>query len=271
MNGTDSIQFLIDAKLVTHMPCPTYQDFDKMVRWLLYSAQPGDLVVLDTIGQMAFAARGDAKFGTDLDVDLWDSLGKFLDGDKNYLTVYDMAGQMILRRLRNLRGRGLRIITTAHETENVESYVKKKAPAMNKALYDSLRSVTSDVFRLWVLHQPLTTYNPDQSIKASYPVGTRVVQLKPTDTAVAKYHTDPFVTLTLPTHIPIASATVPTLPVVYSALKKVPTWLCLYGEQGSGKTTAAVSEAMLTYIEQYHPNLMAEVQKQIQQSLTPVE
>jgi hypothetical protein len=256
MNGTDSIQYLIDAGLVRHIPCPGYMDFDAACKWLVQNATVDDVVVLDTISQMAFATRGDAKLGTNPDADLWDKRGLFLDGDKNYLTVYEMAGQFIMRRLRNIRARGIRIITTAHETEQTdkaEGYaVKKIAPAMNKALYESLRSVTSDVFRLWVLRSPI--YN-QQSREVLYPSGTRVFQIQSTEAAVAKYHTDPFTAMSLPTHVPIKNAITPALPTLYRTLKKVPTWVNIYGEQGAGKTSAACSEALEVYLQQ-HPELL---------------
>lgn len=250
LNGTDSIQFLIDAGYVKHIPCPTYQDFDAAVKWLVRFAEPTDIVVLDTISQQAFVTRGDAKLGTDLEADLWERRSLFLDGDKNYLTVYDMAGQFIMRRLRNLRARGIRLITTAHEDDQTEGAIRKSAPQMNKALYDSLRSATSDVFRLWVLHQPIIDPTTRQTL---YPAGTRVVQIKPTDGAVAKYHTSPFVTDNLPGNVPIPSVMTPTLPTVYNVIGKLPSWLCLYGQQGSGKTTAAVSEAFYLYL-QHNPH-----------------
>jgi hypothetical protein len=257
MNGTDSIQFLIDAGLVRHIPCPGYAEFSRACQWILQNANPDeDTVAVDTLGQLAFATRSDAKLGTDPTVDLWDRRGLFLDGDKNYLTVYDMAGQFIMRNLRNLRSRGFRIITTSHETEQVdksEGYAQKKiAPAMNKALYEALRAVTSDVFRLWILRQAI--YNP-QTQEVLYAPGTRVWQINSTEQAVAKYHTDPFTAMSLPIHTPIKNAITPALPVLYDVLKKKPTWINIYGEPGVGKTSAACSEAFALYLLQ-HPELV---------------
>jgi hypothetical protein len=255
LNGTDSYQFLVDAKLVTHIPVPTYEVYDQAIRWLISNCDVNaDVVVLDTISQQAYATRGDARFGTDASLDMWDKRTLFLDGDKNYLTLYEMAGQMIMRRLRNLRATGVRVIATAHEASQDDQMITKLAPSMNKALYGSLRSATSDIFRMWML--PSDILAADGSVR--YPTGTRVVSVKPSPTYVAKYHVDPFGAQSIPVsgNIVIETPMVPVLPKVYSYLKKKPTFLCLYGEQGVGKTTAAVSEAFELFLGEKHPDLL---------------
>jgi len=247
LNGTDSIDFLIQAGYVVHMPIHSYTDFDYYARWLLQNAVPGrDTAVLDTINQMAYATRGDVKMGTDENVDLWDFRNKWLEGDSQSWMTYDLAGQLIMRRLRNLRNRGIRIITTAHQGDvQVDKFgAKKLGPLMNNALYQALRSATSDVFRMWQLPAEVNT---GQQV---YKMGTRIVQIAPSDGAVAKYHVDPWTAQNIPPNIPIESPLVPVLPTIVQVLKKYPSWLCLYGEQGVGKTTAAVSEAFAAYLQQ---------------------
>ncbi len=251
MNGTDSYDFLVQAGLVAHVPCPTYEHFDNAVMQLLSHGDPAtDIVILDTISQMALATRGDAKLGTDQDADLWSKRGLFLDGDKNYLTVYEMAGQLILRRLRNLRAAGFRLIVTAHEADQVDQAVKKRAPDINRALYGGLKSASSDMFRMWYLPSAVT--KPDGTV---YAAGTRLVSVKNTEMAVAKNHVDLFTSESLPITIPIEGPMVPVLPKIYSYLNKLPSFLLLYGEQGVGKTTAAVSEAFELYLKTKHPDI----------------
>jgi hypothetical protein len=258
MNGTDSYQFLIDAGLVTTIEVPTFEAFDKTVRDLLQFANPKtDVVFLDSISQMAYSTRGDAKFGTDIAQNVWDRRGLFLDGDKNYLTVYEMAGQMIIRRLKNLRSYGFRLIVSAHESDQIDTAVKKRAPDINQALYGSLKRSTSDMFRMWLL--PQNIMQPDgQTIR--YAAGTRLVSVKPAPEYAAKIHVDPFAAEQVPQTIPIENPFVPVLPKVYSYLWKLPSFLCIYGEPGVGKTTAGVSEAFEVFLKANYPERYAAAQ-----------
>ena len=256
LNGTDSYQFLIDAGLVKHLPVPTFQEFERLIQLLMPNVKPEtDIVFLDTISQLAHATRGDAKFGTDTTLDVWDKKDLFLSGDKNYLTVYEMAGQMILRRLRNLRATGVRVIVSAHEADQVDLAIKKRAPDMNKALYGSFKSITSDMFRMWLL--PQNVLGPDgQTVK--YQAGTRLVTMKPSPEAAAKIHVDPFAADQVPATVAIENTFVPVLPKVYSYLWKLPSFLAIYGEPGVGKTTAGVSEAFEVFLKEWYPDKYAQ-------------
>lgn len=254
LNGTDSIDFLIKDGLVYHIPCGTYDVFDQAMQWLLRNAVPGqDTVVIDTISQLAFLTQGDAKLGNDPLENLWNKRDLFLDGDRNYLNVYNVSGYFIVRRIKNLANRGVRIIFTCHEGDQTDQFVKKKAPSLNKALYERTKEITSDICRIWVLPTPILKPGTQEIL---YPAGTRAVQIKGDAVAVAKYHISPFIAESTPTHIPILKATDPALPIVAQVTGKLPSVLMLYGEPGVGKTTAALSEAMLVYLQRHYPHLI---------------
>lgn len=263
LNGLDSVEFLVKDGLVTHIPCPSYEAWDYAMQWLLRNAQPGvDLVVIDTISQLAFITQGDAKLGNDQYANLWEKRGLFLDGDANYLNVYQVSGYFIVRRIKNLTGRGVRVIFTCHEGDQTDNYIKKKAPSVNPALYARIKEITSDVFRLWALPQPVVEQATGRVL---YAAGTRAIQIKGDAAAVAKYHMTPFLATSTPTHIPIPNATDPALPLVELIIGRLPSALCLYGEPGVGKTTTALSEALFVYLQRHHQDLIPESLKAIAQ------
>lgn len=254
LNGLDSIEFLVKDGLVTHIPCGTYETWDYAMQWLIRNAVPlKDLVVHDTISQLAFLTQGDAKLGNDPYTNLWEKRNLFLEGDSNYLNVYQVSGYFLMRRCKNLASRGVRQIMTCHEGEQTDNSIKKKAPSLNPALYARIKEVTSDVFRLWTL--PYAVSDP-QTGAIMYEAGTRAIQIKGDAGAIAKYHLSPFIQT--PTNIPIPRATDPALPLVELIIGKLPTTLCLYGETGVGKTTASLSEALLVYLCRYHRELVSE-------------
>jgi hypothetical protein len=234
LNGADSIAHLIASGKVTHMECDTYIAFESYFKELLPKVGPEDLVIVDTLSKAADTTRGDMKLGVDPGEALWDKRGLYLGGDKNYLTVYEAAGQFLMRRLRNLRARGARIITTAHEDEQFDqtTLTKKRAPAMNDALYKSLMGSSSDVFRLRQTDEDI-----DMGNGKMLPAYSRVLDLRPDGEAVTKFHVSPERSESLPRRI-----VHPTLPKLYKALDKKPSWLVLYGPPGVGKTTLATSE-----------------------------
>jgi hypothetical protein len=238
-NGDDSIRHLVEAKAINYVPIPGFQAFEQAVKTLLPLVGPNDLVILDTLASMANSTRGDAKLGTDAQADLWDRRSKYLDGDKNYLTVYSLATDVIMRRLKNIRATGARIITTSHEDEKIDptDAMKKRAPKLNDALYQSIMAATSDVFRLFEIVTPLL--NPDGSERVAQ--GTRVLQLRKSEDAVAKYHVRPSVSDTIPMYLKLPKTG--GLHTLYNEIGKRPTWLHLYGAPGAGKTALSVSEA----------------------------
>ena len=238
-HGVTSIKGLIADGKVTRHPCTSYQEYDTEVAALMPKIQPGDVVILDPITQLLDTTRSDAKLGTDPNVNLWDKRTKYFEGDKNYLNVYQYAQNVVMRRLRNLRARGARVITIAHEDEVIDSTnTKRIGPQVNPALVGILEGQSSDIFRLVVVPSDI----PNTDIKA----GTRVLYIRPSDEYVAKYNAEALFKdgkITYPN--PPRYLVNPTMREVFAAIGSKPEWLTLYGTPGSGKTTLAVSEALI--------------------------
>lgn len=239
-NGTDSIADVLSAKPkeITHIPVRTYEEFDNAAAAVVHKVKPTDLVVLDTINSLANTTRGDAKLGIDPSVNYWSLKDKII-ADKNYLTVFELAGQLILRRLKNLSkgGEGARILVTCHEAEKLDDSTipptKRRGPDVNPALLGALIGSSSDVFRLRALEDPVL----DADGKVVVAADTRLLELRRTDEIMAKFHVPLAVAKSLPKAI-----LEPTLPMLYEKLKKKPTWLTIYGSPGTGKSTFATSE-----------------------------
>lgn len=238
MNGLDSISAELNTGKVTRLPCPTFQAFENACVALLKVVGPEDLVICDTITSLLNTTRGDAKLGTDPEKSIWEvGQAKYLSGDKNYLTVYEMAGQLTMRRLKNLRARECRIIVTAHCSEvKDESFgnMKKLGPEVNPAMVGTLVGASSDLFRLEEIAEAITDPNTGEvRVKA----GERILWLRRTDAYMAKFHVTRERSEVIPTGI-----TNPSLPKLYGVLGKKPSWLTIYGFPGAGKTSFAVSE-----------------------------
>jgi hypothetical protein len=236
--GVDSIAGLVEQGTVKHLPCPTFVAFDKHYQNLMSAnLTSADLVILDTLTRMADTTRGDMKLGVDETADYWDKRSLYLGGDKNYLTVFEAATQFLMRRLRNISARGARVTVICHEDETLdpEAMVKKWAPAVNKALYQSLVGTCTDVFRLVEIMEEETL--ADGKV---IPVGTRKLQLHKDDYAICKYQVTPQTDGTWP-NVPKFVYN-PNMHKVEKVLKKRPSFMCLYGAPGAGKTSLAVSE-----------------------------
>lgn len=235
LGGTDSVQHLIDSGAVKHIPIHSFPVYEETVAKLLPVVGPEDLIILDTVSQFANTVRGDMKLGTDVAASLWDKRSVYFS-DKNYLTVYEATAQVVMRRLKNLRARGARIITTLHEDDQRDeiSMTKKRAPAVNQAFYKAIMASSSDVFPLSVVTED--ELNEDGSIKLS--AGTRILHMRMSDDYVTKVHVPRTISEKLPRGIKD-----PTLPKLYTVLQKRPSWLVLYGPPGVGKTSLACSEA----------------------------
>lgn len=238
LNGLDSIQHLIDESKVTWLPCHTFKAFEDHVRNLLNTVTENDTVILDTITSLANTTRGDMKLGTDTDKSIWDQRQIFM-ADKNYLTVYEAAGQSIMRWIRNLRARGAKIVVTTHEDDQRDDGTRltKRAPAVNAALYRALMGASSDVLRLQILNQPIT----DSKGVVKVPAGVRALQLRVDDDAVIKTH----VRLEIGEKLP-KMLFKPTWAKLVETLGKTPSFLVLYGPPGSGKTTLATGAASVS-------------------------
>jgi hypothetical protein len=239
-NGIDSISDVLQAKPkeITRIPIRTFDEFDVFVSSIVNKLKPTDVVVLDTLNSLANMTRGDVKLGTDPTELLMPKRDKIL-ADKNYLTVYELAGQFILRRLKNLgkSGEGARIIVTCHEAEKIDDSTipptKRRGPDVNPALLGALLGASSDVFRLRSLEEGITNDKGEIVL----PADTRIMELRRTDEIMAKFH------------VPLSKVpeikrilVQPTLPKLYEHLGKKPTWLTIYGSPGVGKSTFATSE-----------------------------
>lgn len=237
LNGLDSIARVLQTNQVVRIPCPTFNAFENAVVALIPKVGPDDTVVIDTITSLLNTTRGDAKLGTDVSKSLYDiGKEKYLGGDKNFLTVYEFAAQITMRRLKNLRARDCRIIVTAHEAEvrdEAWGNMKRQGPEVNPAMVGTLMAASSDVFRLEQLTAPI----PNGQGGIAVPAGQRILWLRRTDTFMAKFHVDREVADVLPGGI-----IDPTLPKLYEQLHKKPSWLTVYGFPGSGKTSFAVSD-----------------------------
>lgn len=240
--GTESVADLIEQKLITHIPVPSFEEFaDKIVAPLLPKLNYSDTIIVDTLSALANTTRGDFRLGTEVDDNLWGKRNLYFGGDKNFLTQYEAAEKLIMRRLKNVRSTGAHIITITHEDEQVDAITqtKKRAPGLNQAFYGSLMAHSTDVFRLSMLFSDVR----DDTGAVKYPAGTRVLYLQPSegvDGHVTKYHVPRDVAEKLPKGI-----VDPDWNKLSGILKKDPGWLVLYGSPGIGKTTLACSKALI--------------------------
>ena len=236
-NGTDSISDVIGHKDLHRMAVNHYEDFDRHVTSIVNKLTPKDIVIVDTLNMLASTTRTDFKLGTDPTEQLWGKRERII-ADKNYLTVYTGASQLILRHLKNCSrgGEGARIIVTCHEAERVDESTipptKKRAPDLNAELLGSLIGSSSDVFRLTRLDDPIINDKGEVLLAA----GTRLLQLHATDEWMAKFQ----VPLSKVAGIKKMLAN-PTSPMLCEHLGKVPTWLTIYSPSGVGKSTFVTS------------------------------
>lgn len=242
LGGTESVQDLIDSKALTHIPIDSFKTFDETLVKLLPTLSDNDTVIVDTLSTLANTTRGDFRLGTEVSDDLWGKRSLYFGGDKNFLTQYEAAEKLIMRRLKNVRAKGTHVITITHEDEQVDaiSQTKKRAPQLNQAFYGSLMAHSTDVFRLSMLFSDVK----DDKGAIKYTAGTRVLYLQPAegiDGHVTKYHVPRDVASRLPKGI-----VDPTWDKLQSTLEKDPGWLVLYGSPGIGKTSLAASKALIT-------------------------
>lgn len=235
-NGTDSIEPYIASGRVINLDCPTFEHFDKHRVELQKKIQPGDIVCLDTLSTMLTTTRADRQLGNKIDEPLWEigKVNKYF-GDKEYLAVYNMATQLTIRALKNLRARGAQIIVLCHEDEMMDpmASMKMAGPQVNPAMVGELIAASSDVFRLVNLTEP----RKDPATGAIVvPAETRVLYLRRTDSYTAKFHVARERSMEIPKAI-----IDPTLQELWTKLGKESSWLTIYGHPGSGKTTLAAT------------------------------
>ena len=233
--GNDGVRHLIDAGKVKEIICDSFQDFDNNAKALLTEVTNEDFVILDTIGSLLETTRGDMKLGKP-ENSYWDRLDALMAGEV-FGATYDASRILIMRRLVNLRNKGARIITVAHERDQRDEgglgskTSKQRAPAVSPRLYSDLLGRSSDMFRLTILTEPLT----DSKGVVRVPAGKRQLQLRPSEDAVAKYQVRRDLSDKIPPFI-----FEPTWAKLTAVLGKTPSWLTLYGPPGAGKTTLAV-------------------------------
>jgi hypothetical protein len=230
---------VLSTNEAVQLKCPSYNAFDKIVRDLWPTVGQNDLVIIDTLTSLLETTRSDAKLGTDtLTFDLWDRKAKYLEGDKQYLNVYNMAQQFIMRRLINLAAKDARLLVICHTTmakDPANPLVKITSPDVNPAMIGTLIARSSDVFYLMNVLEDIPAQ--DGSGQIAVPKDTRVLYLRPEEGRALKYSVD----IERSPLVPRLMLN-PTLPDVYKILQKKPSWLTLYGDPGAGKTTFAFSE-----------------------------
>lgn len=235
-NGLDSVQDILDANKdsVAAFEARSYQAWDEFTQSILGKIKAGDTFILDTITTFASTTRGDFKLGNDPAVLYWDKREKYF-GDKNFQTNYEAAGQLIMRRLKDLSNLGAKIIVTAHEKEKEDQTVippvKRRGPDINDALLGNLIGSSSDVARLRVVFED--EFNGD---KLKFKKGQRVLEFGPSEDYMSKTG----VSLALSGKVP-SVITRPSYPKVCKALHKIPRWLTAYGPPGAGKSTFVLS------------------------------
>jgi len=233
--GNDGIRHLIDGGKVTEIVCNSFDEFDRKAHALLTKVGPDDYIVSDTIGTLLDTTRGDIRIGANEDL-LWEKLAAIQAGEI-FGASYKQAGILIMRRLVNLRNRKAHIITIAHERDQRVldgTGEKQRAPQVSPSFYGDLMGRSSDMFRLSILTEPVV----DAKGNVKVPAGTRALQLRTSDEAVAKYQVKRDLSDKIPRFIYN-----PTWEKLTKALGKIPSWLTLYGPPGAGKTTLAVDSA----------------------------
>jgi hypothetical protein len=235
-SGIDSVQDIIDAnpKDLTAIEVLHFDQWDQHTQSIVPKIQKGDTVILDTITMFANSTRGDFKLGNDPSVLYWEKRNVYFS-DKNYQTNYEAAGQMIMRRLKDLKNVGARIIVTAHEKEKEDQTVvppiKRRGPDINDALLSNLVGSSSDVARLRVVFED--EFNGE---KLRFKRGQRVLEFGPSEDYISKVH----VGLGLSGKVPSVIIR-PSYTKVCKALGKIPSWLTVYGNPGAGKSTFTLS------------------------------
>jgi len=232
--GNDGIREHIDSGKIKEIICDTFDYFDRQAHALLDKVTAEDFVILDTVGALLEITRGDIKIGKPENL-YWERLDSLMAGEV-FGATYDASRILIMRRLANLKNRGARIVTVAHERDQRDEgglgskSSKQRGPAVSPRLYSDLLGRSSDVFRLTILTEPIT----DSTGKVRVPAGKRQLQLRTSEEAIAKYQVRRELSDKIPPYM-----YEPTWAKLTKVLGKTPSFLTLYGPPGVGKTTLA--------------------------------
>jgi hypothetical protein len=235
--GRDSIGKRIAAGEVQLIPCGSFVEYDAACMKLAQrKPQPGDRVVLDTFTHLLSTTRGDFKHGTDPAASVWANQALWF-GDKQGMNAYQAASNMSMRWLKNLRNVGYDLVVLAQEDEALDevTMTTKRGPKANPEARDMLLASSTDIFRLTEVTQDVTEMVNDVPTVV-LPKGERLLHLRRTREATAKFHVDLDVSPTLPDAIKA-----PTMEKLCKVLGKTPGFLVVYGLSGSGKTTFSTS------------------------------
>ena len=235
--GRDSIGKRIAAGDVQLIPCGSKLAYDEACMKLASrKPQPGDRVILDTITHLLGTVRGDFRHGIDPTQSVFANEDKWF-GDKQGMNAYQAASNMSMRWLKNLRNVGYDLVVLAQEDEALDEVTMKtkRAPKANPEARDMLYGASTDIFRLTEVTQDVTEmFNDTPTVVLAK--GERLLHLRRTREAMAKFHVDLEVAATLPDAIKS-----PTMEKLCKVLGKTPSFLVIYGLPGTGKTTLATS------------------------------
>lgn len=239
MHGTRSIDDLLGAGGITHLKCPTFKAFqDHVITTIRGGLGANDLCIIDTFSKLLDRTRQEGKLGTKLEDDLFArGVTKYLEGDKNFLNVYNFAQGLDMRRIDDLRSTDSRLYLLCGETERVDETLKanRLMPTVNPALVDPLTHASDSVFRL-------IQTTEDKVVKGvTHKRGTRVLYLRDDEDFIAKYNVPLGASDAVPKYL-----VNPVMATIEETLGDKPVFMLLYGRPGSGKTTLACSEARTT-------------------------
>lgn len=184
---------------------------------------------------LADTTRTDFKLGTDPSKSYWKEKDRLV-ADTYTRNIYDAAGALTMRRLKNLKNLGAHLIVTAHERSGADPALPKSAkirlPDLNSALCGSLIASSSIAARLTVNHED--EYDDDGNVVL--PKGRRLLQVGASEDYLTKVHMDLEDSIEMPEII-----TRPSIPKLAKILGFVPEFLTVYAPPGVGKSTFALS------------------------------
>jgi len=225
--GHASVQDLIDAGTVQHIPIRTAGDLESATFALVDGELEADVVVLDGLSTLATVTRRQATLDrTGVPERKRFSMRQKIESNfGDYLNMSDILG-LLMYTLRNLPSS---LIITCHERDNEDedTHQNVRGPALNNMLFNELVGNSDVLARLSILAKAGTS----DGIKVE---AGRYLRLRGNDTVLAK------VRGTLGNSYPTLVKD-PTLRELEKALGSAPKKVVIYGKPGTGKTTMACS------------------------------